>query len=45
MQHGGCNNARLMLRGNPMPTDDYASATASGLEDGDVVQLVDDKTA
>jgi len=35
----------LMLRGIPMPTNDYASVTASGLADGDVVQLVDDKTA
>jgi hypothetical protein len=27
-----------------MPTDDKASVTASGLADGDVVQLVEDKT-
>ncbi len=35
----------LTLRGILMPTDDNASATARGLADGDVVQLVDDKTA
>ncbi len=35
----------LMLRGIPLPTDDNASVTASGLADGDVVQLVNDKTA
>ncbi len=35
----------LMLRGNPMPTDDNASVTARGLADGDVVHLVEDTTA
>ncbi len=34
----------LMLRDNPMPTDDDASVTASGLADGDIVQLVEDKS-
>jgi cytohesin len=34
-----------MLRGNPLQTDAYATVTASGLADGDVVQLVEDTTA
>ncbi len=35
----------LMLLGAPMPTDDGASVTRSGVAARDVVQLVEDKTA
>ncbi len=35
----------LMLLGAPMPTDDGASVMGRGVAAGDVVQLVEDKTA
>ncbi len=34
----------LILRGKAMPTDDEVIVTASGLTDGDVVQLGEDKS-
>jgi ankyrin repeat protein len=43
-QYGGkCQ--RLTVRGRPLPTDDAASIAGCGVVDGDVLQLVEDKTA